>query len=100
VEMLDPIKQKPIGPAEVMEKFGVPPEKMRHVQALIGDSTDNVPGVPGVGPKRAAELINEFGDLAGIRSRLPYVRDLGVDGILSDRPTLLKEVFVRRGLWR
>ncbi len=66
VEMLDPIKQKPIGPAEVMEKFGVPPDKMIDVQALIGDTTDNVPGVPGIGPKRAAELINEYGDLDGV----------------------------------
>ena len=43
VDMLDPIKQKPIGPAEVMEKFGVTPDKMVEVQALIGDATDNVP---------------------------------------------------------
>ena len=56
VEMLDPIKQKPIGPAEVMEKFGVTPDKMIDVQALIGDPTDNVPGVPGIGPKGAAQL--------------------------------------------
>ena len=60
VEMLDPIKQKPIGPPEVMEKFGVTPDKMIDVQALIGDATDNVPGVPGIGPKGAAQLINEY----------------------------------------
>ncbi|HEX5325745.1 MAG TPA: 5'-3' exonuclease H3TH domain-containing protein, partial [Acetobacteraceae bacterium] len=66
VEMLDPIKQKPIGPAEVMEKFGVVPDRMIDVQALIGDPTDNVPGVPGIGPKRAAELVNEHGDLDGV----------------------------------
>ncbi len=66
VGMLDPIKSKPIGPAEVMEKFGVAPEKMIDVQALIGDPTDNVPGVPGIGPKRAAELVNEYGDLDGV----------------------------------
>jgi DNA polymerase I len=66
VEMLDPIKQKPIGPAEVMEKFGVTPDKMVEVQALIGDSTDNVPGVPGIGPKGAAQLINEFGDVEAV----------------------------------
>jgi DNA polymerase-1 len=63
VTMLDPIKQKPIGPAEVMEKFGVPPDKVIDVQALMGDSVDNVPGVPGIGPKGAAELINTYGDL-------------------------------------
>ncbi len=66
VAMLDPIKAKPIGPAEVMERFGVAPEKMIEVQALIGDTTDNVPGVPGIGPKRAAELVNEYGDLEGV----------------------------------
>jgi DNA polymerase I len=66
VEMLDPIKQKPIGPAEVMEKFGVTPDKMIDVQALIGDTVDNVPGVPGIGPKGAAQLINEFGDLDSV----------------------------------
>jgi len=66
VELLDPIKQKPIGPVEVMEKFGVTPDKMIEVQALIGDSTDNVPGVPGIGPKTAAQLVNEFGDLESV----------------------------------
>jgi len=66
VSMLDPIKQKPIGPAEVMEKFGVPPEKVIDVQALMGDSVDNVPGVPGIGPKNAAELINTFGNLDAV----------------------------------
>jgi DNA polymerase-1 len=66
VEMLDPIKQKPIGPAEVMDKFGVSPDKMIDVQALIGDTTDNVPGVPGIGPKGAAALIAEYGDLDGV----------------------------------
>ena len=47
----------------MIEKFGVPPEKVPEVQALIGDSTDNVPGVPGIGVKTAAQLINEYGDL-------------------------------------
>ena len=74
VEMLDPIKQKPIGPAEVMEKFGVTPDKMIDVQALIGDSTDNVPGVPGIGPKGAAQLINEFGDLDSVLAAAPAMK--------------------------
>ncbi len=66
VVMHDPIKQKPIGPAEVMEKFGVSPSKVVEVQALMGDSVDNVPGVPGIGPKNAAQLVQEFGDLDGV----------------------------------
>jgi DNA polymerase I len=63
IRMFDPIKNKPIGAGEVMEKFGVGPDKVIDVQALCGDSVDNVPGVPGIGPKTAAELINTYGDL-------------------------------------
>src|ERR1700742_383942 len=74
VDMLDPIKQKPIGPAEVMEKFGVTPDKMVEVQALIGDSTDNVPGVPGIGPKGAAQLINEYGDVEAVLAAAPSMK--------------------------
>ncbi|MBN8902010.1 MAG: DNA polymerase I, partial [Rhodospirillales bacterium] len=74
VEMLDPIKQKPIGPVEVMEKFGVTPDKMVEVQALIGDTTDNVPGVPGIGPKGAAQLINEYGDLDAVLAAAPGMK--------------------------
>ena len=66
VGMLDPIKQKPIGVAEVQAKFGVKPDKVAEVQALMGDSVDNVPGVPGVGPKNAAQLIEEHGDVEGV----------------------------------
>ncbi len=63
ITMLDPMKNRPIGREEVIEKFGVTPDKVVDVQALAGDSTDNVPGVPGIGIKTAAELINQFGDL-------------------------------------
>jgi DNA polymerase-1 len=63
VVMFDTMKDKKIGRAEVIEKFGVPPDKVIEVQALIGDSTDNVPGVPGIGVKTAAQLIGEYGDL-------------------------------------
>jgi DNA polymerase-1 len=63
VMMRDPMTDRPIGEAEVREKFGVGPDKVIEVQALCGDSTDNVPGVPGVGVKTAAELINAYGDL-------------------------------------
>ena len=60
VVMYDTMKDRRIGPAEVMEKFGVPPDKVIEVQALVGDSTDNVPGVPGIGVKTAAQLISDM----------------------------------------
>src|SRR5437764_3690293 len=63
VMMRDPMTDRPVGEAEVREKFGVGPDKVIEVQALCGDSTDNVPGVPGIGVKTAAELINAYGDL-------------------------------------
>ena len=69
VYMLDPIKYTPIGAAEVEAKFGVTPDKVIEVQALIGDSVDNVPGVPGIGPKNAAQLICEFGTVEGATTR-------------------------------
>jgi DNA polymerase-1 len=72
--MLDPIKQKPLGAAEVMEKFGVPPEKVIDVQALMGDSVDNVPGVPGIGPKGAAELIVAYGSLEAVLDAAPSMK--------------------------
>jgi DNA polymerase-1 len=74
VDMLDPIKQKPIGPAEVMDRFGVTPDKVIEVQALIGDPTDNVPGVPGIGPKGAAQLVGEFGDLESVLAAAPGMK--------------------------
>src|SRR6202000_3094288 len=66
VTMLDPIKNRPIGEAEGRERFGVRPDKVIEVQALCGDSVDNVPGVPGIGVKTAAELINTYGDLENL----------------------------------
>ncbi|MGH6728112.1 MAG: 5'-3' exonuclease, partial [Pseudolabrys sp.] len=66
VTMYDTMKDRRIGRDEVIEKFGVPPEKVIEAQALIGDSTDNVPGVPGIGPKTAAELIGKYGDLESV----------------------------------
>ena len=57
------MKNKIIGPNEVVEKFGVSPNKVIDVQALAGDTSDNIPGAPGIGIKTAADLINQFGDL-------------------------------------
>src|SRR5215208_669363 len=74
VTMYDTMKDKKIGVPEVMEKFGVPPDKVIEVQALIGDSTDNVPGVPGIGVKTAAQLICEYGDLETLLARAPEIK--------------------------
>ena len=74
VVMFDTMKDKKIGRAEVIEKFGVPPEKVIEVQALIGDFTDNVPGVPGIGVKTAAQLICEYGDLETLLKRANEIK--------------------------
>ncbi|MFN8726591.1 MAG: 5'-3' exonuclease H3TH domain-containing protein, partial [Rhodospirillales bacterium] len=74
VAMLDPLKQKTIGEAEVFDKFGVKPDRVVDVQALAGDSTDNVPGVPGIGVKTAAELINLYGDLETLLARAGEIK--------------------------
>jgi DNA polymerase I len=74
VTMYDTMKDKRIGRAEVIEKFGVGPEKVIEVQALIGDSSDNVPGVPGIGVKTAAQLIGEYGDLETLLKRAKEIK--------------------------
>ena len=74
VVMYDTMKDRRITSVEVIEKFGVPPDKVIEVQALIGDSTDNVPGVPGIGVKTAAQLIAEFGDLETLLSRASEIK--------------------------
>ena len=74
VEMLDPLKNKVISIPEVVEKFGVTPDKVVDVQALCGDPTDNVPGVPGIGVKTAAQLIAEYGDLDQLLARAGEIK--------------------------
>ena len=74
VSMYDSMKDRQIGIAEVVEKFGVAPEKMIDLQSLTGDSTDNIPGVPGIGPKTAAQLLDEFGDLDTLLARAGEIR--------------------------
>src|SRR6476469_7144030 len=74
VLMYDTMKDRRIGIPEVIEKFGVPPEKVVEVQALAGDSTDNVPGVPGIGVKTAAQLITEYGDLETLLQRAGEIK--------------------------
>jgi len=74
IELFDTMKNKRLRAAEVMERFGVPPSKVVEVQALAGDSIDNVPGVRGIGVKTAAELINTFGDLESLLGRLNEIK--------------------------
>src|SRR5262249_41088600 len=74
VKMRDPMTDRSIAEAEVREKFGVGPDKVIEVQALCGDSTDNVPGVPGIGVKTAAELINTYGDLETLLARASEIK--------------------------
>src|SRR5665213_4282064 len=74
VSMLDPMKNIRLGPSEVAEKFGVPPDKVVDVQALCGDSVDNVPGAPGIGIKTASALILEYGDLDTLLARAGEIK--------------------------
>ena len=77
VSMLDPMKNKVIGPKEVEEKFGVTPDKVIDVQSLAGDSVDNIPGVPGIGVKTAALLLEEYGDLETLLERAEEIKQKG-----------------------
>lgn len=74
VVMYDAMKNRTIGPEEVREKFGVGPERVIDVQALAGDSADNVPGVEGIGVKTAAQLINEYGDLEAVLQNAEHIK--------------------------
>ena len=74
VTMLDPMKNKKIEINDVEEKFGVKPEKVIFIQALTGDKVDNIPGAPGIGPKTASQLINEFNDIDGLLKNLNKIK--------------------------
>ena len=74
VELFDPMKSTPIGMDEVLKKFGVAPDKVVDVQALAGDSTDNIPGVPGIGVKTAAELIGTYGSLENLLAEAANIK--------------------------
>jgi DNA polymerase-1 len=74
VIMYDTMKDRRVGVEEVHEKFGVGPEKMIDLQSLAGDSTDNIPGVPGIGPKTAAQLLGEYGDLETLLERAGEIK--------------------------
>ncbi len=74
VDMLDPMKSERLGPQAVIEKFGVGPELLGEVLGLMGDTADNVPGVPGIGPKTAAKLVNEFGTVDQVLAAAPAMK--------------------------
>ncbi|OHV80567.1 DNA polymerase I [Ensifer sp. LCM 4579] len=74
VSMYDSMKDKQITIPDVIEKWGVPPEKMIDLQAMTGDSTDNVPGIPGIGPKTAAQLLEAYGDLETLLARAGEIK--------------------------
>ena len=108
VEHVGPDEAEDIGRAEVIEKFGVGPELVRDVLALTGDTSDNVPGVPGIGVKTAAQLLHEFGSLEGLLANLD--RDQAAQaarGCCSERragppvlPPGLPRATTRRCRWR
>lgn len=84
VYLYDGMKQREIHEPEVFEKFAVKPSQVIDVQSLMGDSVDNVPGVPGIGPKKAAELINEFGNLDNLYANLDSVKNERIRNLLID----------------
>ncbi len=90
VEMFDAMKNKRIGIEEVEEKFGVKPDRVIDVQALAGDSVDNVPGAPGIGVKTAALLINEFGDLESLLERAEEIKQPKRRQTLIDNAELIR----------
>lgn len=84
IRMLDTMKDKLFAEKDVVEKFGVPPEKVIDAMALIGDSSDNIPGVSGVGPKTAAELIQKFGSLDDLYANIDTVEKIKLREKLAD----------------
>ena len=84
VFLYDTMKQLEIRTPQVLEKFGVQPNQVTDVQSLMGDSSDNVPGVPGIGPKKASELINQFGTLDNLYANLNQVQNERIRNLLND----------------
>ena len=84
VTMLDPMKNKKIEIKDVEEKFGVQPNKVIFIQALTGDKVDNIPGAPGIGPKTASQLINEFKDIDGLIKNLDKIKQEKRRNILAE----------------
>ena len=90
VKMFDAMKNQEIGPDQVREKFGVGPERVIDVQSLAGDSSDNVPGVQGIGIKTAAQLVEEYGDLDGILARAEEIKQPKRRQVLIDQADMAR----------
>jgi len=88
IQLLDTMKNKLLGPAEVQEKFGVPPDRLGDLLALMGDSVDNVPGVVGIGPKTAADLISQYGSLDGVLKHGTEIKGKKGQAIASSRDAI------------
>ncbi|BDB95931.1 DNA polymerase I [Candidatus Hydrogenosomobacter endosymbioticus] len=86
----DPIKSKTISNQEVIEKWGVAPDKIVDVQALSGDPSDNIPGVPGIGPKTATKLIQEFGSLDSLFKRIDLVSSTKKGALIRSNESLAR----------
>lgn len=82
--LYDGMKDREIREPQVLEKFGVKPNQVIDVQSLMGDSSDNVPGVPGIGPKKASELINQFGSLDNLYNNLEDVKNERIRNLLRE----------------
>lgn len=85
VQLLDTMKDRRYGPAEVRERFGVPPERVLDVRALVGDPSDNIPGVKGIGDKGAAKLIAEWGDLENLLAHVDEIPQARVRNALREQ---------------
>ena len=90
INLLDTMKNKTVGPDEVYEKFGVTPDKVIDVQALAGDSSDNVPGAPGIGIKTASDLINQFGDLEKLLKNFNEIKQVKRKASIKDNINQIK----------
>ncbi len=90
VSLYDPMKKKMLTTADVQNKFGVTPDKVVDVQSLMGDSTDNIPGANGIGPKTAAELIQKFGSLHNLLDHLDEIpQEKRREGLIRDKEQIL-----------
>jgi DNA polymerase-1 len=89
IQMYDPMKDKYITRENVIEKFGVEPEKLREVMALIGDSSDNIPGIRGIGPKTASSLIMQFGSINVLLRSLDSISNIRHRNMISESKDIL-----------